>query len=43
MLEVGTQIPSFSLRDTARAEVTEQDFAGQIAVLAFFPMAFTGG
>ena len=43
MLEVGTQLPAFSLRDAQRAKVTEDAFAGSIAVLAFYPMAFTGG
>lgn len=43
MLAVGSQMPDFALRDTARQEVTAQDFAGQITVLAFFAMAFTGG
>ena len=43
MLAVGSQMPDFALRDTTRQEVTTQDFTGQIAVLAFFPMAFTGG
>jgi peroxiredoxin len=43
MLEVGSQMPAFSMRDTNRDEVTQDDFAGSIAVLAFYPMAFTGG
>ncbi len=43
MLEVGSKMPAFTLRDTEREEVTNESFAGDITVLAFFPMAFTGG
>jgi peroxiredoxin len=43
MLQVGEQLPAFTLRNTKREEVTQDAFAGSIAVLAFFPMAFTGG
>ena len=43
MLQVGDRMPSFALRDTKREEVTDGDLAGRIAVMAFFPMAFTGG
>jgi peroxiredoxin len=43
MLEVGTSMPQFMLRDSQREEVTHEHFAGSIAVLAFYPMAFTGG
>jgi peroxiredoxin len=43
MLEVGATLPAFTLRNTKREEVTQEDFAGTIAVLAFYPMAFTGG
>lgn len=43
MLEIGAKMPTFSLRDTKREEVTQDAFAGAPAVLAFFPMAFTGG
>lgn len=43
MLEIGAQLPTFSLRDASREEVTDEAFRGSIAVLAFFPMAFTGG
>ena len=43
MLEVGAQLPAFSLRNTQREEVTDAAFRGTIAVLAFYPMAFTGG
>jgi peroxiredoxin len=43
MLEVGAQMPEFALRDAKREEVTPEQFRGAPAVLAFFPMAFTGG
>ena len=43
MLEVGAQMPDFTLRNAQREVVTQDDFAGSIAVLAFYPMAFTGG
>ncbi len=43
MLEVGSKMPAFSVRDTQREEVTNESFAGEITVLAFYPMAFTGG
>lgn len=43
MLEVGTAMPQFTLRDPQREEVTNDSFAGSITVLAFYPMAFTGG
>lgn len=36
-------MPAFSVRDTQREEVTNESFAGEITVLAFYPMAFTGG
>jgi peroxiredoxin len=43
MLEIGAQLPAFVVRDANREEVTDQAFRGAIAVLAFYPMAFTGG
>lgn len=43
MLEIGAALPTFSLRDANREEVTDEHFRGAIAVLAFYPMAFTGG
>ena len=43
MLEVGAKLPAFTMRNAQREEVTAEDFAGTIAVLAFYPMAFTGG
>lgn len=40
---VGTPAPEFTLRSTARADVTLSSFRGkQNVVLAFFPLAFTG-
>ncbi|MGE0228935.1 MAG: peroxiredoxin family protein [Dehalococcoidia bacterium] len=43
MLQVGDRMPSFSLRNSNREEVTQDDFLGSVAVLAFYPMSFTGG
>ena len=43
MLEVGSAMPQFTLRDPKREEVTQDAFAGSITVIAFYPMAFTGG
>jgi peroxiredoxin len=43
MLEVGASMPQFTLRNAKREEVTQEAFRGGVAVLAFFPMAFTGG
>jgi hypothetical protein len=31
------------LRDAQREEVTQEYFAGSIGIMAFYPMAFTGG
>ena len=43
MLEIGTQMPAFSLRNASREEVTDEAFRGAVTILAFYPMAFTGG
>lgn len=43
MLAVGDRMPSFSLRNSNREEVTQEDFLGSVSVLAFYPMSFTGG
>jgi len=43
MLQLGERMPAFALRNAQREEVTEAAFAGAIAVLAFYPMSFTGG
>lgn len=42
-LSVGDKMPSLALRNTQREKVTETDFEGSIVVVAFYPMAFTGG
>ena len=43
MLNVGDSMADFALRNAQRVEVTRGDLAGEIAVVAFYPMAFTGG
>lgn len=43
MLELDQPVPPFTLTGTDRQPVTQDDLAGGIAVLAFFPLAFTGG
>lgn len=43
MLAIGEKMPEFTLRNTQREEVTEKDLLGATAVVAFYPMAFTGG
>ncbi|HJM88463.1 MAG TPA: redoxin domain-containing protein [Dehalococcoidia bacterium] len=43
MLEIGAKMPDFTLRNTQREEVTQEMFDGSIAIMAFYPMAFTGG
>ena len=43
MLNVGDSMPDFALRDSQREEVTQDYLGGAIAVVAFYPMAFTGG
>lgn len=43
MLQLNEPIPPFSLMNTAREPVTHEDLVGSIAVIAFFPLAFTGG
>jgi peroxiredoxin len=42
-LEVGQPAPPFSLRNKAREEVTLDSYPGKHLVLAFYPLAFTGG
>lgn len=43
-LAVGEKAPEFTLRDASgRGEVKLSDFAGRPVVLAFYPLAFTGG
>ena len=43
MLEPGERMPEFSLRDADRERVTNDSFSGEITVIAFYPMSFTGG
>ena len=43
MLQVGDSMPAFSLTNGEREPVTDEAFRGSIAVIAFYPMAFTGG
>ena len=42
-IEVGERAPAFTLRNKAFQEVTNESFPGKHLVLAFYPMAFTGG
>lgn len=43
-LQIGDTAPNFTMRDaTGRGEVSLSDFDGRAVVLAFFPLAFTGG
>jgi glutaredoxin-dependent peroxiredoxin len=42
-LEVGELAPPFTLMDRDRNQVTLESFPGKHLVLAFFPLAFTGG
>jgi len=43
MLGIGDRMPEFMLRDAEREEVTQAHFDGSIAIIAFYPLAFTGG
>lgn len=42
-LEIGKPAPKFLLRDRNREQVTLDSFPGKHLVLAFYPLAFTGG
>lgn len=42
-LEIGSKAPAFTLRDKSRAEITLESFPGKLLVMAFYPLAFTGG
>jgi peroxiredoxin len=42
-IEVGQPAPPFTLRNKKREEVTLDSFPGKHLVLAFYPLAFTGG
>ena len=41
--KVGQPAPPFTLRNKDREEVTLDSFPGKHLVLAFYPLAFTGG
>ena len=43
MLEPGDPMPAFKLLDPDRETFTEANFTGEVAVMAFYPMSFTGG
>ena len=43
MLDPGAQMPEFWLRDPDRERFTNENLMGEIAVIAFYPMSFTGG
>ena len=43
MLKLGDALPEFKLRDPEREPFTDKDLRGSIAVIAFYPMSFTGG
>jgi len=42
-IEIGTPAPPVSLRNRRREEITLDSFPGKHLVLAFYPLAFTGG
>jgi peroxiredoxin len=42
-LEIGQPAPPFSLRNKNREEITLDSYPGKHLVLAFYPLAFTGG
>ena len=42
-IEIGQPAPAFSLRNKKREEVTRDSYPGKHLVLAFYPLAFTGG
>lgn len=42
-IEVGQPAPAFTLRNKKREEITGESFPGKHLVLAFYPLAFTGG
>lgn len=41
-LNIGDTAPTFTLRNTEKAEVSLADYKGKNVVLLFFPLAFTG-
>lgn len=42
-LEIGAPAPPFTLLNKDREKVTLDSFPGKHLVLAFYPLAFTGG
>lgn len=42
-IEVGQPAPPFTLLDKSRQQITLESFPGKHLVLAFYPLAFTGG
>jgi len=42
MIKKGDKAPTFTLRNTEKAEVSLEDYKGKNVVLLFFPLAFTG-
>ncbi len=42
-VEVGQPAPAFSLMNKDRQAITNVSFPGKHLVLAFYPLAFTGG
>jgi peroxiredoxin len=42
-VEIGQAAPPFMLLDKDRKQVTHESFPGKHLVLAFYPLAFTGG
>ena len=42
-LEVGKPAPAFLLMNKAREELTLDSFPSKLLVMAFYPLAFTGG
>ena len=43
MLQPGDPLPEFALRDPEREKFTDEELRGSIAIVAFYPMSFTGG
>lgn len=42
-IEIGQPAPAFALRNKKREEVTGDSYPGKHLILAFYPLAFTGG
>jgi len=42
-IEVGQKAPAFTLLDKDRQQITLDTYPGKRLVLAFYPLAFTGG